>query len=160
MSSLLLLKAVVLLGLGLWLALIAVNNVMDPKTNLTLLGKMLTMQGVHRDSEMGSGLVHRAVRDTRAPKAILLLVVVYQALTTLALLHGAYRLLAVSITSGGQLQAATSAANLALTLLAGMWIQFLIGGLWFGYWITLPAVQSVHISMLIATIALATFVNI
>jgi hypothetical protein len=54
----------------------------------------------------------------------------------------------------------TGLADLALLLFASMWFLFLCGGLWFGYWITLPSVQTVHLLMLIATLGLALLVHI
>ncbi len=108
---------------------------------------------------MGGGLVRRAIKSERLPRLVLTLVIAYQLLTAGVMLRAAYTLTGV----GFGWRAATSLdwelANAALLLFAAMWFAFLCGGLWFGYWITMPSVQTVHLLKLIATLGLALLVN-
>jgi hypothetical protein len=53
---------------------------------------------------------------------------------------------------------ALATANIAIVGFLGLWTSFLCGGLWFGYWMKMPQVQQVHLSLF--TIALIAFVLI
>lgn len=51
------------------------------------------------------------------------------------------------------------AANIALSMFAAMWLVFLCGGLWFGYWIKQGPIQGVHFTLLILSVACMMLVN-
>lgn len=159
MILLVLLKGALVGGTGVWLSLIAVNNMVDSNTNLTLLYRMFSMEGIEPQSAMGGGLARRATKSKKIPRVVLLCVVTQQLGTAALLIRSALLLISAAFGSSPSTTLEVQAANLALLLFASMWFLFLCGGLWFGYWITMPAVQLVHVLMLILTIGLVLVVN-
>lgn len=143
---------VVVAGLAGWLSLAVVNNIRDGGTNVALLGRMMSMTELKTDKELGLGLRSRAIGDRSAfPRAALTAVIIVQLGIALALWAGAL-LLALAL-AGGNAAWAIDVASTAVTAFAGLWFAFLIGGLWFGYWIKMPQVQQVHLSLLTISIA-------
>jgi predicted small integral membrane protein len=155
----LLLKGALVGGTGLWLALIAINNVADPNTNRTLLYRMFSMEGIEPESAMGGGLARRATKSKSLPRVVLACVVAQQFATAALMIRSAVLLMGAAFSSALTTTAEVQAANIALLLFASMWFLFLCGGLWFGYWITMPAVQLVHVLMLIVTLGLVLVIN-
>lgn len=146
-------------GMALWLSLIAFNNATDFNTNRTLLGDTVSMKAIVGDHAMGRGLEWRALpRGLGGP--LLVGIITYQVVTVAfmwrAVLTGG-RLLRGS---RRDLTAFVRRANQSLMLFAGMFLGFLIGGLWFGYWMHLGPVQQVHFTLLIIGALLALLVNL
>ncbi len=48
---------------------------------------------------------------------------------------------------------ANRAATLATSAFVGIWLFFMTGGFWFGYWLHMGAFQQVHMTLLIIGIA-------
>jgi predicted small integral membrane protein len=139
-------------GLAAWLSLAVVNNICDGGTNITLLGRMMRMTELKCDCELGIGLRHRAIGDfSTFPRVALTLVIIIQVAIAMALWAG-FVYLALAL-AGGDAQRAIDVASLAITAFAGLWFAFLIGGLWFGYWIKMPQVQQVHLTLLMISTA-------
>jgi predicted small integral membrane protein len=146
-------------GMALWLSLIAFNNATDFSTNRTLIGDTVSMKAIIADHAAGRGLEWRALpRGFAGP--MLTVFITYQVLTAAfmwrAVLTGS-RLLGGS---RRDLAAFVRHANQSLMLFAGMFLGFLIGGLWFGYWMHLGPVQQVHFTLLIVGALLALLVNL
>ncbi|GAA1072292.1 DUF2165 family protein [Nocardiopsis metallicus] len=55
---------------------------------------------------------------------------------------------------------ATLLGNLALSALARLALMFLVGGLWFGYWITFGPAQQVHFTLLLVAVGGLVLVNL
>lgn len=159
MNAFILLKGVLLGGTGLWLALIAFNNIADPRTNCGLIHRMFSMDGITPESAMGGGLARRAIKSERLPRVVLTFVVALQIPTAVLLMRAGLELVDAGIGWSPASVVERESANLALLPFASMWVLFLCGGLWFGYWITLPSVQTVHLLMLIVTIGMVLLVN-
>jgi predicted small integral membrane protein len=146
-------------GMALWISLIAFNNSTDFDTNRTLIGDTVSMKAILADHSSGAGLHWRAMpRGLAGP--LLALIITYQVATAAfmwrALLSGVRALRS----PGGDLTSFVRHANRSLTLFAGMFLGFLIGGLWFGYWMHLGPVQQVHFTLLIVGALLAVLVNL
>jgi hypothetical protein len=57
------------------------------------------------------------------------------------------------------LNAALAATNLALLVYMALWIGFLVGGLYFGYWIKQGPFQVAHLLLFTLTLLTAIFIN-
>lgn len=149
--------AVTLAGLASWLSIAVYNNVRDAGTNLHLLGLMVRMDLVRQDPEIGKGLLYRARQRPSFPANLLRAVVVGQTVVALLLWIAAIVVIERLCGLAGR-ETAVGVAHLALAAFVGIWTTFLCGGLWFGYWMKMPQVQQVHLSLF--TISLIMFVLI
>lgn len=157
MKSYLTAKTIILTGVALWLSILVFNNIVDADTNILNIHTMLTMSLLKQDPNVGLGLRWRAWPDGYAGP-VLTVVVVYQVIVMAALWYAASRFLAAlrgRITEAR----AIAAANVALSLLALLWLGFLSGGSWLGYWIKQGPITGVHMNMLMLSIVLLIFVN-
>lgn len=150
-------RAALLLGLALWMSIAALNNATDPQTNVTHLEVMLSMSLLAGDPVFGNGLEWRAWQGF-PPVLLLGLIVLWQSLTAIALWMAAVMMCLVLL-GRCSMPAAVARANLALTMFMIMWLFFLCGGLWFGYWMKQGAIQGVHFTMLILSILSLILIN-
>lgn len=152
-------KTILLTGLAFWITLIAFNNATDPGTNTGLIGQMISMEAIKADPAVGNGLEWRAWPQWLATP-ILVLVIALQAVIALLLWRAA--LMFTRHLFGAREEEpvrAIKAANVALSAFMSLWFFFLVGGLWFGYWMKLGPVQGVHFTLLIVTVLSLLFVN-
>jgi len=142
-------KAIVFGGLGSWLLLAALNNLMDANTNITLLRRMMRMDAIREDGILGQGLLVRAIRNDACIPLLLRTVALTQLLIATALMLAALAMAAVGLQLG-EVDSAwlTDVATLSVSAFLTLWFFFLVGGLWFGYWIKMGSVQIVHFIML------------
>ncbi|HEX3828593.1 MAG TPA: DUF2165 family protein [Sporichthyaceae bacterium] len=146
-------------GMALWISLIAFNNSTDFDTNRTLLGDTVSMKAILADHSSGVGLHWRAMpRGFAGP--LLALIITYQVATAAFMWRAVLTGIRVLRGAGGDLTSFVRHANRCLMLFAGMFLGFLIGGLWFGYWMHLGPVQQVHFTLLIIGSLLAVLVNL
>ncbi|MGW2783871.1 DUF2165 family protein [Streptomyces populi] len=151
-------NAFLLSGLTLWLGLVTLNNLNDFGTNRALISRMLTMTDLVHDPVRGNGLQWRALPDSMATPT-LIGVIVYEILTVALLARAAA--LQVRRARGLQADIATTRhTNLALGAFVGLFLLFLSGGMWFGYWIYIGAAQQVHFTGLIIGLLAALLVNL
>lgn len=152
-------KTIVLLGIASWITLIAFNNITDPGTNTGLIGNMITMEAIKQDPAVGNGLEWRAwPRSLATP--ILVAVIVLQVGIALLLWRAAFKFLRDLFRGEEQLSSPTlRAANVGLAAFASLWFFFLVGGLWFGYWMKMGPVQGVHFTLLIVSMLTILLVN-
>ncbi|WP_328742338.1 DUF2165 domain-containing protein [Streptomyces caniferus] len=157
-SRLTALNAFLLSGLTLWLGLVTLNNLTDFATNRALIARMLTMTDLVHDPVRGNGLEWKAMPESFATPA-LIGVIVYE-VAAVALLAwaavGMWRRARGARTG----IATTQRANLALGAFVGLFLIFLSGGMWFGYWIYIGAAQQVHFTGLIIGLLAALLVNL
>lgn len=151
-------RALMLLGLGAWLVIAVVNNIRDRGTNIFLLGIMFSMALLKEDPNMGNGLKHRAIDSKKFHASVLSAIVAYQVLTACLLLIAAAATAARWL--GMPMMDATTVSNLALALFASLWIFFMSGGLWFGYWMKQVQVQQVHMTLVLISLGMFIFVNL
>lgn len=156
-SGLLFPQTLVLGGMAAWLSLIMFNNIVDNGTNTALIGQVLTMEALIADPVRGDGLVGRALPESLAAPA-LYAVIAYQVLGVVLLWAATVAHVRLLFGRGNGARA-TFLGNIALCVLAGLALMFLVGGLWFGYWIAMPAVQQVHFTLLLVAIGATVLVN-
>jgi predicted small integral membrane protein len=138
-------KALYAAGWGFWLLLASLNNLMDANTNRTLLHRMISMQEIKNDPMLGHGLLGRAIDKPSLCRLILYMVVLPHLCVAGLLLRAAWLYLSGS-------PEALGAATLAWASFGGVWFAFLTGGLYFGYWLKMPAVQQVHLTLLMMAV--------
>lgn len=148
------LKALVVGALAAWLSVAVLNNIVDFATNRYLLAKMTSMQELKDDPDLGRGLIGRAVERGAYATAILRIVIVAQTAVALLLWRGAGHL---AITPDRALS--VGAANLGLGAFLTLWFCFLVGGLYYGYWIKMPQVQQVHLVLVVISLGAMILVN-
>lgn len=158
--ALLIAKGFFVVSLGLWLFIAACNNLVDPETNIELINRMLTMTAIHEDLDLGLGLRDRAIVQPSKTRLLLKLVAIYQ-LTVAILL-----ILSGSILGGIgfgiellSLATAIKLSTISVLFYASLWVGFLLGGMWFGYWIKMGRVQIVHFILLILSLLVMILVN-
>ncbi|WP_020679448.1 DUF2165 family protein [Marinobacterium rhizophilum] len=145
-------QTVILAGLGFWLLIAAINNRVDATTNIVNIRAMITLELLREEEIRGQGLLGRAIPGHWAP-TLLRGIVAIQLLTSVSLLiAAAWRLWALVDPAATPMASLT--ANAALTLFSGLWLGFLCGGLWFGYWIKQGAIQLVHLLLALTILAL------
>lgn len=154
-------RTIFLTGLALWITLIAINNLTDSGTNIHLLSLMVTMESIIADPVMGNGLEWRALPGEPTATIVLWTIIAYQILNA-ALLWRASIMFIFLLRFPSNIkkrQFAQKAANTALTCMMIEWMFFMCGGLFFGYWMKMGAVQSVHIALLMTTLIGFIFIN-
>lgn len=149
------LNILLIAGLSLWLTLAIINNILDFATNRHLLSEVTSMRELKHDNLLGKGLVARAIGSETYPAWLLRVVIATQIIAACLLWRGlAYLLGAETLT------AAVPAVNLGLAAFLAIWLWFLIGGLYHGYWIKMPQVQQVHLALVIISIGAMILVNL
>lgn len=142
--ELIVMKASYCLGWAVWLMVASINNATDRGTNTLLLQRMFGMSELREDGLLGQGLLWRAFESGTFCRWVLRAVIGCHLSVAAALLYAAWL-----FASGAPAADAMAAGTLAFTAFCGVWFSFLTGGLWFGYWIKMPQVQQVHLSLLI-----------
>ncbi len=150
-------RTVILAGLASWMTIAVFNNITDQETNLFNLETMLTMRLLIENDILGNGLEWRALSAGAAP-FVLFCVIGWQLATAAALWWSALAQLRALIGATDP-DAASLAANVALSMFTAMWLVFLCGGLWFGYWMKQGPIQGVHLALLIVSLGSMIFVN-
>lgn len=153
-------KSVLMLGLAGWMTVAVLNNVTDPGTNRFHLATMFEMALLDDEPNgLGQSLRWRALPSWITP-VVLWLVVAVQAAITLYLWKAALGCMAVALRGRSALTDATrNSAVRALACFMALWLCFMIGGFWFGYWIKQGAIQQVHMTLLILSVLSITFVG-
>ncbi|WP_111977033.1 DUF2165 family protein [Algibacillus agarilyticus] len=161
LDALLLAKGIILFGLGTWLLLAAINNFVDPRTNLTLLKKMMTMAAIKHDNDLGVGLLHRAVKNTAFVIWFLKLLATIQLVVAILLLASAFILIGLLLgIESFSFEQSMSLPTFAMTCFMSLWLFFMVGGLWFGYWIKMGMVQIVHLILLVLSLLILILLNL
>jgi predicted small integral membrane protein len=152
-------RLVLVMGLAIWLTIAVFNNLTDPQTNRLLLGQTLSMELLKPESVLGSGLTWRAL-PTEWSHSLLYLVVGVQAVIAVLLLRAAASYGRAALNNSSEtLAQGQSRAILALTCFLMLWMWFFCGGLWFGYWLKQGAIQSVHMTLILTTLASLVYVQ-
>ncbi|WP_224367541.1 DUF2165 family protein [Hyalangium versicolor] len=156
------LKIVILMGVSVWLTLAVINNIMDPATNISMIGQMMRMDPIENAPHLGAKLRRRAVTSPHAHKRSFYIATIIQIIAAVLMWRGAVMLIiaAWGPENAQALAHATAAVNLGLGVLVVLWLWFLCGGLWFGYWLRMPQVQQTHMTMLFTTLLMVLMVNV
>lgn len=158
-NTLTLAKTVVMFGVGFWLFLAVVNNIMDMGTGLYFMKQMVTMDLLKSDPTLGKGLLWRAINTPFFPKIVMWMIIVIESVATIFLLFASFKLLQAMYKGKAFLEHAISVSNIALTIFICIWMWFLGGDLWFGFWIKSGNFVMVHSIWIIISLLLFIFVN-
>ncbi|MBQ0218061.1 DUF2165 family protein [Alcaligenes faecalis] len=152
-------RLLILGGLAMWLSIAVINNVTDSGTNRLLLSHTLSMDLVMAEELLGAGLLWRAWSAQWAP--VVLYVVAAVQLTCAILLWWAALSYgkAFLVQKACVLLRARNRAVLALSLFVFLWLFFICGGLWFGYWLKQGPVQMVHFSLIVIGLCALNYVQ-
>lgn len=148
-----------LFGWALWLSIAVFNNIIDFDTNIFHLKNMLTMKLLQEDGILGQGLLWKSISQDGATY-MLCCVIFAQILVCVLLWRAAFNYLLLRLGLRDNIIVAKKAANLSLTAFLVLWMFFLCGGLWFGYWIKQGAIQSVHMTLVIISIGIFITLNL
>ncbi|VFR57278.1 hypothetical protein BRI6_1350 [plant metagenome] len=152
-------RLVILAGLALWLTIAVINNLTDPGTNRTLLGHTLSMGLVSAEEVLGAGLLWRAW-PAHWSHTLLYIIVAVQFMVAGFLWRSVISYAKAFLQQDGQrLLDARGHATLALSLFILLWMFFICGGLWFGYWLKQGPVQMVHMTLILIGIGALIFVQ-
>ena len=151
---------VVFCAYGSWFSLAVFNNISDFQTNRLLIAKMMSMDEIKADPHMGNNLQWRALDGMRWSRYVFIPVIGYQALVVGLFVIFGFDLVSAATTGTPLTDALIGHLNLAFLLALMLWFGFLIGGLWFGYWIKMPQIQSAHMLLAILTLFCLTVINV
>jgi predicted small integral membrane protein len=152
-------RFVLLFGLAAWLTIAAFNNLTDSQTNRLLLGQTLSMEMVKTEPVLGSGLTWRAW-PAQWSQYILYGIVIVQFFIAGLLWYAAASYARATVQNSIQtLVKARGRAILALTCFLMIWLFFVCGGMWFGYWLKQGVIQSVHMTLILITLASLLYVQ-
>lgn len=151
-------EALIVTGLALWMSIAWFNNLTDQDTNIFHLDNMLSMK-LLQNTQFAQGLIWRAWPEGWGA-LVLKIIIVVQAIVALGLWRAAISYLHCLSTSSTSAVIPRRLANYALSLFGGLWLFFLCGGLWFGYWMRQGPIQNVHMTLVLITLAALIFINL
>src|SRR4051794_15173592 len=107
------LKIVILFGVSVWLTIAVINNLMDPATNITMIGQMMRMDPIENAPTLGAKLRRRAVTSPGAHKRSFYMATFIQLVAAVLMWRGAVLLLLAGWGHGNAaaLAHATAAVN-------------------------------------------------
>ena len=157
--TILLLKSAVLFGLGLWLAVALLNNIVAFRNGVYAIGMLMGMKLFDETPAIQTPLLGRRVTAAGWHRLIYSTVLLAEAVTvTLFAVAGAALLGSVL----GAVPAATAIpfANVALLAFIALGSLMLVGGAWFAYYIRQEGTQNTHLVMIGVGITAALLVNV
>jgi hypothetical protein len=154
----LLMKAAVLSGLGLWLAVALLNNIIAYGNGVFAIGMLMGMKLFDQEPAIQTPLLARRVTSTGWHRLVYTIILIVEAATVVLLLIAAVALLGVAI---GLVLPATGVllANVALLAFIGLAGLMLVGGAWFVYYIRQEGAQMTHLVMIGVGIAAVQMMN-
>ena len=156
--TILLLKAAVLSGLGLWLAIALLNNIIAFRNGVFAIGMLMGMKLFDQEPAIQTPLLRRRVTSAGWHRLVYSTVLVAEAVTVGLLAVAAVALLGSAV--GVVLPAtAVAYANAALLGFIALGALMLVGGAWFVYYIRQEGAQITHLVMIGVGIAAVQMVN-
>jgi len=154
----LLLKAAVVSGLGLWLAVALLNNIIAYRNGVFAIGMLMGMKLFDQEPAIQTPLLARRVTSTGWHQLVYTVILVAEAVTAVLLLVAAVALLGGAI---GSALPATGVllADVALLAFLGLAGLMLVGGAWFVYYIRQEGAQMTHLVMIGVGIAAVQMMN-
>lgn len=153
-------KSLLIIGLAAWMSIAVLNNTTDPATNRFFLGTMLQMNLLFDEPNgLGQGLLWRAMSGEIGKPMLLAIAAAQAAIAAYLWFAGISFLVAAGRGDARRLAAARGRAVHALSAFMALWLFFLVGGLWFGYWIKQGVIQQVHMTLLILSVLAIQFVG-
>lgn len=158
LTSLLLIKALLLSGLALWLAIVVINNVVAFRNGVFSIGLLMRMQLFDQEPAIRTPLLSRRVNNAQWHRAVFSFVLVLEVATMLLLAAAALMffgtLLGISVGP-----AAVIWANLAFAAFIALGLVMLVGGAWFAYYIRQDTLQITHFVLIGLGVAGTLLVN-
>lgn len=159
LTSLVLLKTVLLSGLTLWLAVIVLNNVTAFRNGVFSIGALMGMQLFNQEPAIDSPLLSRRVKSVSWHRLIYIIVLLVEAAVVLLLAGAAAAHFGV-LFGGSDAAVAVVWANLALCGFITMSLIMLLGGAWFAYYIRQEGAQITHLVLIGLGVAGAVLMNV
>lgn len=159
LTSLVLLKTVLLSGLTLWLAVIVLNNVIAFRNGVFAIGSLMGMQLFGQEPAIVSPLLSRRVRGAGWHRLIYGVIVLVEVAVALLLAVASAAHAGLLLGSSDPASAAVW-ANLALCGFISMGLIMLVGGAWFAYYIRQEGTQITHLVLIGLGIAGTVLMNL
>lgn len=156
--TVLLLKAAVLSGLGLWLAIALLNNIIAFKNGVFAIGMLMGMKLFEQEPAIQTPLLARRVTSPGWHRVVYSTVLLAELVTVVLLGIAAVAFLA-SAFGAVTLAIAVTAANVGLLAFIALGSLMLAGGAWFVYYIRQEGAQITHFVMIGIGIAAVQMVN-
>ncbi|MFQ1019011.1 DUF2165 family protein [Gilliamella sp. CG13] len=154
-------KVIYLYGFAMWMTIITFNNIIDSGTNTLFIEQMISMSNFNPDSVIGSGLLWKAIPlNYASPIAsfILWFVVIVEIIIDVLMWRAFFKVLKLTIQKKQLDENCIACVNLALCSFMGIFVLFITGGIWFGYWMHQGQFQLAHlISIIISLLGLIYF---
>lgn len=159
LTSLLLIKAVLLSGFALWLAIVVLNNVVAFRNSVFSIGLLMRMQLFDHEPAIRTPLLSRRVNNALWHRSVFSFVLLLEVATMLLLAGAALMFFGtlLGISSG---PAAVIWANLAFAAFIALSLVMLLGGAWFAYYIRQDTLQVTHFILIGLGVAGTLLVNI
>lgn len=159
LTSLVLLKTVILSGLALWLAVIVLNNVTAFRNGVFSIGTLMGMQLFNQEPAIVSPLLSRRVKSAVWHRLIYGVIVLVEVAVALLMAIASAAHFGVLL-GGSDTASAVVWANLAFCSFITMSLIMLLGGAWFAYYIRQEGTQITHLVLIGIGIAGAVLVNL
>ncbi|WP_278808275.1 DUF2165 family protein [Obesumbacterium proteus] len=138
-----------LLGITLWMTLITINNINDSGTNTLFIKQMLTMSLFDKDSGIGTDLLWRSIDFSWLPATMLWGVVIYEVIIDIVMWKTIFKCMSQLKKNNVFDESTRMSINISLTFFMGLFLIFISGGMWFGYWMHQGPFQMVHLTGII-----------
>jgi hypothetical protein len=158
-TSLVVIKFVVISGLALWKTLAVINNIRAFRGGVAAIGQLMGMQVLRQPPTSESPLLSRAVEGERWHRLVLGLTVLLEIGCAL-LLWWATALVAGSALGWAAPDQALAVVNLSLAAFIALLFFFMLGGTWFAYYIRHELLNVSHVAWLAAAIVTAILFNL
>jgi len=158
-TSLILFKLILTGGLGLWLAVVVLNNTTAFRNGVFSVGSMMAMQLFDQEPAIKTPLLSRRVTAAEWHRFIYGFVLLVEVFVAILLCHAALGFAGVIV---GMVDGADALlrANLALSGLLAMTFIMLLGGAWFVYYIRQEGAQITHFVLIGVAIMALLAVNL
>jgi hypothetical protein len=137
------LKAIVVWGLFVWMALNIVNHLQDLAGLRHGIAMFMRMESLDQPPPIPTPLKKRRIDSAAAHTLVMVVIIVAQVLV--ALLFG----LSAFWFALGDAVAATRLGRYAFAAFTGTWFVFLLGDAWFAAWLRMDALQRTHLLLLL-----------
>lgn len=158
LTSLLLIKAVLFSGLGLWLAIIVLNNTVAFRNGVFSIGLLMSMRLFDQEPPIRTPLLSRRVANAFWHRTVFGFVLIVE-VATMLLLVGAALMFFGALAGVSDGAAAIVGANLALAAFIAFGMIMLLGGAWFAYYIRQETMQVTHFIVIGLGVAGTLLVN-
>lgn len=141
-TALILAQAVIIFGFALWATIATANNLRDFKGSAFVIGATMSMSLLDEHPMVATPLKRRRITNPVWSRLAVALIAAIQLCIAILLWTS------TAFFVFGEPQSARILATLGLVGLIGLCFIFLLGGMWFAYWIRQDVLQLTHIGLL------------